>query len=597
MKIPDRHNALSSPHPVVAFLLFLCLALLIYSNVLGAPFVHDDIVMIKNNPRIGDLASLGGVFFEASRISAPVSIANTYQRPLLEAANRLIFCWAGPGPSGFHLFNIVCHGVNGFLLWLLLGRLGVSSFASWGAALLFVCHPVQSEAVACISGMSNVLCALFFLSALFVYVSALRSQATAGKGILVFVLTLAALMVKEGAVVIPLVMVLIERFFVPRQKSLAVPCRKLILGSAAAVAVFLVWRGAVTGGIATGFFSNTTELRLRIQAIPDTLLMYGRILVFPFDLHYYRSMDILRPGLGGARAGFLLALFVLLFWSVLRRKADEKQRATALFGAGWFLITLLPVLNIIPLVHEYSYIAAFEHFLYLPLAGAVLTLASLAEACVQGNRKKGLTVALAVLVAAAGLLTYRQNRFWQNETVLFERASRFEPRLGRVRLLLAKAYYGQGRYRDAEREYTQALSIMTGYRNKTRDPGAKKFYDGFVAEILFDLAQCYENLGKPARAVGSYRRALETGAADPVAVYINLGTVYLKSGDAQKAGEFFRKALQLDPANSLAATNLAACFMARRDWAAAEKILRSTLARDPQFLPAKQNLEILLREK
>ena len=105
------------------------------------------------------------------------------------------------------------------------------------------------------------------------------------------------------------------------------------------------------------------ELFLRILSIPRTLLMYVRIILLPYDLHYYRSVDILQPYLPGIIYLIAVIIIALLFF----RKMNGPCWRICLFSLGWFIIVLLPVLNIIPLINEYSLILTSDHFLYLPL--------------------------------------------------------------------------------------------------------------------------------------------------------------------------------------------------------------------------------------
>ena len=93
--------------------------------------------------------------------------------------------------------------------------------------------------------------------------------------------------------------------------------------------------------------------------------MYLGTIFFPHDLHYYRSVDILRPN-GASIIAFLIVLSAVV-WTIL--KVPQPHRRLLVLGAGWFGITLLPVLNIVPLINEYSLILTAEHFLYLPLLG------------------------------------------------------------------------------------------------------------------------------------------------------------------------------------------------------------------------------------
>ena len=70
----------------------------------------------------------------------------------------------------FHFVNIMIHTINSFLLYLILLKLPLKEKAlCLGVALIFLLHPIQSESVACISGISNVLLAFFLFCSLYSY--------------------------------------------------------------------------------------------------------------------------------------------------------------------------------------------------------------------------------------------------------------------------------------------------------------------------------------------------------------------------------------------------------------------------------------------
>ena len=170
---------------------------LAFFNAIWHPFVHDDVIFILKNPYIADL----GHWYRAFSVPAVSDGINTYYRPLLEILYRLEYHFFGPHPVGFHLFNIIIHIVNGLLLFSLLQKLGFLKHVAWVVALLFLIHPVQTEAVSCIAGISNLWMALGVLLALHAY---LRKWYIVS--LLCFV---AAFLSKEQAVMfVPMVMVI-----------------------------------------------------------------------------------------------------------------------------------------------------------------------------------------------------------------------------------------------------------------------------------------------------------------------------------------------------------------------------------------------------
>jgi len=78
----------------------------------------------------------------------------------------------GAAPLGYHLVNVLLHGVNGVLVWRIL-RAGKIPGA-WPAAAIFVLHPVHVESVAWVIERKDVLSAFFYLLA---FLSFLRFDA------------------------------------------------------------------------------------------------------------------------------------------------------------------------------------------------------------------------------------------------------------------------------------------------------------------------------------------------------------------------------------------------------------------------------------
>ncbi len=451
---------------------------LVFFNAINHPFVHDDIVFIVQNPQISHLEHWEDIFLHPN-IAASDGI-NAYYRPILEVFYRLEYQLFGFDASGFHLANVLIHMANGFLIFLLLSYLRLSKWFAFGVSLLFLIHPVQTEAVACVAGVSNLLSTLFVLLTLYAYVQE--------KYFLLVVSFILALLTKEQVIVIPLLFVLLDWYHHRRNRYGLWFCFVLmILG-------FLALRANITGShMLQDILQSPGELRLRILAIPRTLLMYLRLLVFPCDLHYYRNTDILAPnGLGFIILG---SLSVVLVWLV--KKFQESSREI-IFGMAWFIICLLPVLNVLPLINEYSFILTADHFLYLPIVGIVIAGGAIARQIIPFQK---LIVVGGLVCLILGLQSVYQNTFWRGEIPLFERMIHFEPNFGRGQLLLAKAYFSNKQEDLALEHYQRALSIMKGYRKKSANARASQFYDGFIKDINYDIAQCY--LAKPALQASS----------------------------------------------------------------------------------------------
>ena len=555
-----------------------------FFNCLLYPFVHDDFVLILGNPNIQRFDNLGRVFFQTVQ-HGTFQIANSYYRPILEILYRVEYFLFGPHPAGYHLLNILFHIGNGILLFLFLRKIFRKEFLSFVVAMLFVIHPVQSEAVASIAGISNTLMLFFGLLSLILYL-----KGREGKGyfyVLSAVLYFLALFVKEQIVVLPVLILGVELFFPQERGRRSSRC----LYYAVPAALYLSWRRLATGGVLTNIFQYPHELWLRLIHIPTSLIIYLKILVFPWGLHYYRNIDILTPAAG---SWILLTLVCVLYgWCVFKSPAED--RPYHFFGLVWFIAALSPVLNILPLINEYSFIAAFEHFLYFPLIGFLVTAATFVRRVLlrfdSETRSKLLQSGMTVLVVGCLLLTLYQNQFWSSETALFERTVKYEPEFGRARLLLGKAYLSAGRFPDSAVAFEEALKIMQKYERKTWGTPAHDVYSGYVLEARINLATLYRRLGEHHEAIIQLKAA---EAGRPSVYFENaIGLNYLQLRQVDEAVTYFDRVLRTDPNNVFALTNLAVCYISKKEYEKARSVLKKVLKIQPGFMPAQKNLEKL----
>lgn len=593
-------------------ILLVALGFTAYSNAIFLPFVHDDVVFIRQNPKISNLSNLNEVFRSFVGTSSE-EVINRYYRPFLEIFYRLEYRLFLFESAGYHLMNVLFHVLNGILLFALLQELTAPVAMAWGVSAFFLVHPIQTEAVVCVSGISNLLSTfLMFLSLLFVLklgkiadLPGVVLQKRIKQGLLIFcslVLYGAALLIKESAIVLLGLFVLIGalKFFLQmtggKPNSIVQKPEILLPGLAFFVVTILyfLWRGVVFSRGPLPLFGDAGELFLRIAAIPHTLVMYGRLLVFPYDLHYYRNIDILAP-LGMYPAllvGIILGCYVL----VLRLPATKAVWAG--FGIGWFLITLLPFLNFLPLVNEYSLIAAFEHFLYLPAVGffifvfvVVGHLLEEGKATARVLRKTLLPSLLAVCL----LLTLQQNRYWQGEVPLFERVVKFEKNFGRAYRLLGEAYFLEGNYDGAILAYQKALKIMRSYYEQTKWEAPRKFYQDFLRTITAGLAYSYEQKGDLEQATRYYLEALGWSPRDS-SLYNSAGVCYAKRQRMDKAQKYFEESLKFNPQNPQALNNLAICYIQVGRNSEAETLLLRAIQTVPDYTEAKQNLARLRKQ-
>jgi len=524
--------------PLKVFFLLLFLGLLTYSNAIFHPFVHDDVAFIQHNPQIRDL-NLSDIFTRKADFGDGHSIVNSYYRPLLEVFNRIQYAVFGLNASGYHLVNIVLHVINGFLVFSLLNViLNGQRRISLAVAVLFLVHPLQTESVAYISGISDLIFTLFCLLSFLCY---LRS-----KYVLALSVFFVSLFAKEHSAILPFLIVFYESIL-GRDRKKNLP----ILGYFAVIGLYFLLRKVLLAQSVGSIFVFDTELTLRLLAIPKILLIYIGLLIWPTDLHFYRNIDILHSSYTAAAVFAVMAISIIFLIRIL----PAEKHKTLIFSLGWFVVVLLPTINIIPLILEFSHIFVAEHFLYLPSIGFFLFVIMVAQHFLRNVRLGYVGMIFAAVCLCLMTATIRQNTFYRTETSLFEQTIRHEPHFGRGHYLLARAYYFSGQVDKAITHFQKALVINQSYVDQIKNTNIKGFYLNNMKNIYFDLAHCYEYFGDFQSSLKQYTKALAISPRDTI-LHNNIGVNYMKLKDLSKAIEHFQQAAALDSTNVMAVRNL-----------------------------------------
>ena len=146
-------------------MILMLAASLAYSNCLNAPFIFDDISSIETSPAIRALWPLSQV------------VANS-NRPILNLTLAVNYAVGGLDVRGYHLVNVVVHLLAALTLFALVRQtLRLRDIASrfqesadliaFSVSLIWLVHPLQTQAVTYIVQRGESLMGLFFL--LFLY--------------------------------------------------------------------------------------------------------------------------------------------------------------------------------------------------------------------------------------------------------------------------------------------------------------------------------------------------------------------------------------------------------------------------------------------
>jgi hypothetical protein len=543
----EAHDRLSRHPSLVAALV----GAIVYLPSLAGGLLYDDVAILVDNRRIQDLGQLGTVLrYEPAR-------------PIMGLVWALNYAAAGLTPWPYHLVNAALHAANAALVaalfaWMARRSAGPGGTPDLGAATyaacLFAATPMAAETVAYVASRSTALAALFGLAALRAGIALLdgapRSRLVAAIGLL-----LLALLTKEEAAAVPILLLLLDLVFVARWDARDLRRRAWIHVPLLALPMLgLIARRVVTGAwLPEAVVPRASYLITQWAAFPRYVL---RTLV-PLDPAFFRGDAIATWPPGPVTIAWGLVSLGLLALAVAGRRRWPQWS----LGILWLAAGLLPSSSIVPLGEM-----VVDHRAYLGAAGLLFALGQLVWA--RGGRP--LAVALLVLLAA---------RSYHYEWVLADPVRAWEDAVGRAplsadaRRALADAYAAKG---DPRAE----AALREAVRLQPRD-----------ARSWANLGVLYAQSGRLAEAAEALRSAVVADPGD-ARLHDNLGLVLQALGRTEEAIAAYEAARTARPALASPRIRLAALLIERGEKARALALLDEAagLEIDPQDAAALEDL-------
>jgi len=501
----SRRRAPQPEHPtggrprIQALLLSLVLVVATvaaYSNSFRGAFVFDDRDTILLDKHLGTFDSLGAVL-------SGVRSGPTGGRPLASLSFHLNALFAGRVPAGYHLVNLVIHVLAGLALFGCLRRIvparpggdGDEGFAvAFAVALLWLLHPLQTEAVTYVSQRAESLMGLFFLLAVYASLRGFASARPTPWFAAAALSSLLSVLSKEVGVVASVVIFVYDGLFVSTGMRAAGKRHKgLYAGFALTWAAAGILQLANPRGYSVSLTNATLSPLQYLERQAVGILGYLKLVVWPSPLVFDYGTSPRGPGVVAVVASGAVLVGVAAA-SVI---AARRRRLAGFAGIAFFMI-LAPSSSVIPVLTE----VLAEHRMYLPLACVLAVLVGGAVALArrwQGRwrlpARRGFAaigwVVLLLAAALAGLLTWQRNAVYRSELSLWQDTVAKVPGNARAQNNLGMAWLGTGRVGDALACFGEAVSLNPGY-----------------FEANANLALALERSGRGAEAVPTMRRAI-----------------------------------------------------------------------------------------
>jgi protein O-mannosyl-transferase len=556
-----RPSRWSNIAPMV--LLFL-LGVLPYLNTLRNGFVYDDDSQVLQNPYIRDFGHLREIFTTEVLSYKSGGSAPNYYRPLMNFGYLLCFRLFGLHAYGFHLVNLLLHGLVVLLLFAVTKRMFRNSTLAFVAAGLFALHPIHTESVDWIAAVTDLELTLFYLLTFRLYLSLDRAKPSR-YGLTQFAMAVSfalAAISKEQALTLPLLATLYEHAYRKDRGQTTMAQKFARYGTLwLLTVVYLVLRVRFLGTLA-----HNREQLAGDEVLFSAITLFGQYmwkLLWPVRLCAYYvfevSDDPMDPRiLVGLVALVLIALLFVALWKIDR---------TASFGVVWLVVTLVPVLNA-------SWLASnvfTERYLYLPSVGFCWLLAWGWTRLVAWSAhyrypwRWVLATALGVTATLCVVRIVTRNPDWRDDETFYIRTLAASPNAYYMHNNLGAVYWGKADLKSAEREWTEALRLA---------PSA--------AVALSNLARLNLTQQHYEEALGYSLRALALNPYDSEA-HLAVGTVYLAMGDVQQAELQLQAAVALAPLNADARAGLGEIYLKQLRLSEAEEQFRRSLEAQPNL--------------
>ena len=599
--------------PVATALLVLA-GLAAYHNCFSGPFIYDDAPAILDNPTIRHLWPLWGPLFPAHGEGL-----TTEGRPILNLSLALNYAISGTQVWSYHALNLAIHLLAGLALFGIVRRTvqryrpEAALFIAWATALLWIVHPLQTEAVTYVIQRAESLMGLFFLLTVYGFVrwteGADAADPPSGKKGWAIVSVLACLLgiaTKEVTATAPILVLLFDRTFVAG--SFAGAWRRRW---AYYIALFATWVPlaalvASTGGNRSGSAGFGTGISWWAYALTQfpAIITYLRLTVWPHPLIFEYGTLWVSGEEAWPYAVAVLALLGGSAWLLFSPRARQRWGLGGRmvgFAGAWFFTILAPT-SLTPGTTQ----MIVEHRMYLPLAALTLLAAGGVEAvCRRGRTVVGLSLAVALAWATA-----ERNRIYRSELSIWTDTVARRPENSRAHGNLADALISAGQIGAGMAEFGVALRLNPADAVANNNYGIALAAAGRGDEAIGRFqqavrskpryARAHYNLGNSLVRAGRYEEAIAAYRAaiglqpDYAEAENNLGNALMHQGLLPEAIAHFQTALQQEPDYPEAAYDLANALAQAGQGRAAIARFEQALRLRPDYPQAQINLGIAL---
>jgi len=534
------------PHLVAAGVIAVA-AILTYANSFTGPFIFDDFHAIVRNPHVRSLLPIT----EAMDAPKESSVAG---RPVVALSLAVNYAISGYQTWSYHVFNLIVHVLAALLLYGIVRRTLISArlkdrfgrdadVLALICAVIWVVHPLQTEAVTYIIQRAESMMGMFYLLTVYCAIRGFTSRvAPVWYGAAVAACA-AGMGSKEVMVSAPVMVLLYDWVFVSRSPGKLLSRRwgfYALLAATWIVLVLLMLPGprSKSAGFSFGQVGPLEYAKTQCTVIVHYIRL--ALLPSPLVLNYPRK-TVESLGDYGLQAALLAVLAVGTIVAL-------KYKPGVGFLGAWFFLILGPTSSFVPIADP-----IFEHRMYLSLAaivvGTVLGVYALTQVIRAGYREAARTAALALAAAvilALGVTSHLRNRDYHSELNIWQDTVKKVPDSSFAWYNLAVALSQQRRHEEAIAKCDEAIRLKPDY-----------------AQAYCHRGGCYISLGRLDKALEDLNTAIKLDATN-AAAFSNRGAAYKRKGQLDLAIADFTKAIELNPMDARYYNNRGLAYHGKR---------------------------------
>jgi protein O-mannosyl-transferase len=382
----------------------------------------------------------------------------------------------------YHLFQLILHISSAALLFLLFKKF-LNKTLSLLICIIFLVHPIQVESVSFIAASNSPLSFVFGITGLLL---CWREKIHLKHILLAFIFILISILIKEAGILFIFILLLYRLIFNKRESL------KYFIGGLITIVIYLVIRfGIGKVYLQSPVLAPIARLPLdeRLINIPAIIVYYLKTFFAPVNLAIDQFWFIKKIDIDSFYAPLFIVIFsllVLILAGIYILKTDKKMFKIFLFFLIWFIAGLFLYIQIFPLDMTVA-----DRWFYFPIVGLLGILGVFLYTLIIPFEKIRVLVYVLIIIFIILLSgrTIIRNSNWIDNKTLYTHDSQVLENFD-IENSLGNEYVSLNNYNEALKHFSKSAMLLPYETN------------------LFNIGSVYEKLGNVQKAKEYYSMAL-----------------------------------------------------------------------------------------